>query len=390
MNKDEMNISAARGVAQSIRKNIRSYTMIIALLVIWGILGIMTEGTFFMPRNMSMLVRQTSVTGILSLGMLLVIVTGNIDLSAGSAMGLLGGIAAVCQVWYNMPVATTILVVMIAGVVLGIWQGIWIAYLRVPAFIVTLGGYLAFRGILLGIGKSVTIAPMSNAFKNIGQGYLPLSIGWALVAAACLFTIFAVFRDRSAKRKYGFTVPSIALSVLKCLGIIAVIVTFVAVLSDYQGIPIPVVILLGLGAIVAFVTTKTRFGRSIYAIGCNREAADLAGINTKRIVFIVYILEGIFCGLAGIILTARLNAGAAGAGNMAEMDAIAACVIGGASLSGGLGTIPGAIIGALVMCSLDNGMSLMNTENFWQYIVKGLILVIAVFVDIVTKKKAGK
>jgi len=376
-------------VLKNIKTNIRSYTMIIALLVIWCILGIFTKGTFFLPRNLSMLVRQTSVTSVMALGMLLIIVTGNIDLSAGSAMGLLGGIAACLQVWYELPVFWTIAIVILVGIVLGIWQGVWIAYLKVPAFIVTLGGYLAFRGILLGITKSVTIAPMSDSFKFIGQGYLPNIAGWVIAAFFCILAVVGILNDRSSKIKYGFVVPNLKITILKCIGIVAIIFTFVYVLSMYQGIPIPVIILLGLGLIVWLVSNKTRFGRSIYAIGCNQEAADLSGMNTRRIIFIVYIIMGVLCSIAGIILTARLNAGASNAGNMAEMDAIAACVIGGASLSGGLGSVPGAVIGALVMCSLDNGMSLLNTENFWQYIVKGLILIIAVWIDIITKKKAA-
>jgi D-xylose transport system permease protein len=363
--------------------------MIIALLVIWGILAILTRGTFFTPRNMSMLARQTAITGVLAIGMLMVIITGNIDLSAGSVMGLLGGVAACTQVWYGFSVFQTVCVVVAVGLVIGMWHGFCVAYLKVPAFITTLGGYLAFRGVLIGLTKSVTIAPMSAAFKSIGQGYLSSRIGWIISVLLSVICFIGIINGRRAKIRYGFQVSNWFITVLRGSLFVAIILVFMYTMSRYQGIPNPVVILLVLAAIAAFFTTKTRFGRSIYAIGCNQEAANLAGINTKKIVFIVYMVMGVLGGVAGMILTARLNAGTVSAGMMAEMDAIAACVIGGASLSGGMGSIPAAVIGAFVMASLDNGMSLMNTENFWQYIVKGFILVFAVWIDITTKKKAS-
>ena len=376
-------------IIKNLKSNIRSYTMIIALLVIWCILAILTEGIFFMPRNLSMLVRQTAGTAVMALGMLRVSVTGNIDLSGGSTMGLLGGIAACCQVWYELPVVPTVLIVIFFGIVIGAWHGLLIAYLKIPAFIATLGSHLALRGVLLGLTKSVTIAPMSDAFKNIGQGYVVSWLGWTIAIVFSLIALYAIIKDRQSKVKYGFVVPNWGVTLLKCAGIVAIIMAFMVIMSNYRGVPIPVLILLGLAVLVAFLTTKTRFGRSVYAIGCNQEAADLSGINTRKVIFYVYIIEGIMCGISGIILTARLNAGASSAGQNAEMDAIASCVIGGASLSGGLGSVLGAVIGALIMTSLDNGMSLLNTENFWQYIVKGMILVAAVYIDIITKKKSA-
>ena len=383
------NTYGIKEVLEKGRKNIRSYTMILALLIIWLILGILTKGTFFMPRNMSMLVRQTSITGILALGMLLVVITGNIDMSAGSAMGLLGGIAACCQVWYGLGVAPTIFIVLLTGLVIGIWNGFWVAYMKVPAFIVTLGGYLAFRGILIGLTKSVTISPMSETFKSIGQGYLPMWAGWTAALLLCAYAAVAFWRERHSKAKYGFPVPDRKIVLAKCLGVDVLILLFMYVMSLYQGVPVPVAVMLVLAGIFTFLTKCTPFGRSVYAIGCSRETAELAGNHTKRILFLVYMIMGAMSGIAGMILTARLNAGTAGAGNMAEMDAIASCVIGGASLAGGVGSIPASLIGALVMVSLDNGMSLLNTESFWQYIVKGVILIGAVWIDITTKKRTG-
>lgn len=389
MKDNTKNTYGMKEVLENGKKNIRSYTMILALLIIWIILGTLTKGTFFMPRNLSMLVRQTSITGILALGMLLVVITGNIDMSAGSAMGFLGGIAACCQVWYELGVVPTILIVLAGGLLIGMWNGLWVAYMKVPAFIVTLGGYLAFRGMLIGLTKSVTISPMSEKFKAIGQGYLPMWMGWAAAVVLCVYAAFAFWKERSSKMKYGFSVPDKKLVLVKCVGVDALILLFMYVMSLYQGVPIPVAIMLVLAGIFTFLTKCTRFGRSVYAIGCSKETAELAGINTKRILFFVYMIMGAMSGIAGVILTARLNAGTAGAGNMAEMDAIASCVIGGASLAGGVGSIPASLIGALVMVSLDNGMSLLNTESFWQYIVKGVILIGAVWVDITTKKRAA-
>ena len=381
------NIYGLAKVLTDLKTNIRSYTMIIALFVIWCILGILTKGVFFMPRNLSMLTRQTAGTGVMTLGMLMIIITGGIDLSAGSILGLLGGIAACAQVWYELPVWLTILLVIVFGILIGVWHGMWIAYLKVPAFVATMGSQLALRGILLGLTKSVTIAPMSDRFKAIGQGYVNPVLSWVIAGIFCVMTVVLLLRKRASRIKYGFEAPSMGVLAIECALIIGLILLFMYILMQYQGVPIPVLILLGLAVVITFVTTKTRFGRSIYAIGCNREASNLAGLNTRRVEFFVYVIEAVFCGISGIILTARLNAGAASAGQNSEMDAIAACVIGGASLSGGAGTVIGAIIGALVMTSLDNGMSLLNTENFWQYIVKGMILLFAVYVDILTKKK---
>lgn len=371
-----------------ISMNVRSCTIIIALVGIWVILTILTKGKFLTPRNLAMLARQTAGVSILGLGMVLVIVAGHIDLSVGSVLGFCGAIAAILQVWYKWHTIPTILVTMALGILIGLWQGYWVAYKKVPAFIVTLGGAMIFRGMLLGVTKAVSISPMSESFKAIGQAYLSPSVGWFFTVSAIIINIYFVLKNRKSRMKYGFEVPSVSVTILKDLLVCALIVIFTVVMNGYQGIPIPVIILLVLTIIFEFIATKTKFGRSIYAIGGNIEASKLSGINIEKVTLFVFILMGWLCSIAGIILTARLNAATSNAGNMAELDTIAACVIGGTSLIGGIGSIPGAIIGALVMASLDNGMSLMNTENFWQYIIKGLILIVAVWVDISSKKKA--
>ncbi len=376
-----------KSIFGNFKGNIRSYTMIIALIAIWAIFGCMTEGVFFLPRNLSMLARQTSITAILSIGMVFVIISGNIDLSVGSVMGFCGGVAACLQVWGEVDTVWAVIITIAVGAAIGMWHGFWIAYRQVPAFIVTLGGYMIFRGMLLGLTKSVSIAPLQDSFIAIGQGYLPSVAGWGLAIILGAMAVYTTFKGRASKIKYGIEAPTMKVTVLKAAAIVAFVAVFTIVMNQYQGVPIPVVIVLVLAILMTFVAGKTRYGRSIYAIGCNAEAAQLSGIKDKKIIFVMYVVMGMLAALAGIVLTARLNAATANAGMMAEMDAIAACVIGGASLIGGVGSIPGAVIGALVMASLDNGMSLMNTENFWQYIVKGLILIVAVWIDIASKKK---
>ena len=371
----------------NLKMNIRTYTMISVLLGIWVILTWITGGTFLSSRNLALLVRQAAVTSVLALGMVLVIVAGNIDLSVGSVLGLCGGIAAMLQVKMGWSTIPAILATMLLGALIGVWQGFWVAYKKVPAFIVTLGGYMIFRGVLLGVTKSVTISLSSPAFKAIGQAYLPKEIGLGLAAVAVAATAIMILKTRASREKYGFSTPPFYQTIFKICIFSVLIIVFTIVMNNYEGIPVPVVILLCLTLIITFVATKTKFGRCVYAIGGNPEAARLSGINIKRITLLIFVIMGLLSSIAGIILTARLNAATISAGTMAEMDAIAACVIGGTSLMGGVGSIPLALIGALVMASLDNGMSLLNTESFWQQIIKGLILVIAVWVDMTTKKK---
>ena len=368
-----------------IKANIRTYTMISVLVVIWITFTIVTKGMFLSSRNLALLARQASVTSVLAIGMVFVIVAGHIDLSVGSVLGLCGGVLAILQSrmgWGDVP---TLAVVILMGIVIGAWHGYWVAYRKVPAFIVTLGGYLMFRGMLLGLTKSVSISLSSPFLKAIGQSYLPKEIGMVFGVVAVIATIILILRGRASREKYNLEVPPMYQSILKICLFSIFIIGFVLVMNDYEGIPIPVIIVLCLTLIFNFLAIKTKFGRSVYAIGGNPEAAMLSGINNKKYTMLVFIISGLLSAVAGAILTGRLNAATSNAGSMAEMDAIAACVIGGTSMTGGVGSIPFALIGALVMTSLDNGMSLLNTESFWQQIIKGLILVLAVWVDMSTK-----
>lgn len=364
----------------------RAYTMIGALLAIWVLFSLLHE-RFLSPTNLSNLFLQMSVTSILAIGMVLVIVAGHIDLSVGSLVGFIGGVVAMLNVWYDWPALPVIIVAIALGALIGCIQGWIIAYKAVPAFIVTLGGMLLFRGLLFGTTGSVTVAPLSPGLKSIGQSYTSDLIGWIIGCVGLLIAAALVLRKRASRNKYGFPVEPLAISVIRIIAAGVLILGFVAVMNSYKGIPVPFLMVVVLALIFTFITRNTTFGRQVYAIGGNPEAAKLSGINIKRRVMLVFVLCNTLAAVSALVLTARLNAATMTAGQNYELDAIAACVIGGTSLIGGAGSIMGALIGALVMSSLDNGMSLMNMESFWQYIVKGGILVLAVYVDIHTRNR---
>ncbi|MVX63331.1 sugar ABC transporter permease [Clostridium chromiireducens] len=362
-------------------------TILIATVAIWILFTVLTGGNFLTTRNLSNLFRQMSITGILAIGMVFVIILGEIDLSVGSTLGLLGGIAAILNVWFGLSAIPTMVITLLLGIVIGAWNGYWIAFRNVPSFIVTLASMLVFRGILIGITGGNTVAPLTADFKTMGQAYLPTAFGYVLVVLAVAGSAYLILGNRKNKIKYNIEVKPMAfdVSIIAAIGILSL--GLVLILNDYQGFPIPVFIMLVIALVLSFVGTKTIFGRRVYGIGGNRDAARLSGINVKKHILVVYSMVGLLAAVAGILLTARLNAGSVAAGQNAELDAIASCVIGGASLAGGTGSVVGALVGALVMASVDNGMSMMNTPTFWQYIVKGLILLIAVWLDISSKNK---
>jgi D-xylose transport system permease protein len=371
----------------NLKIDIRSYTMIFALILIWILFSVLTDGRYLIPRNISNLSRQMSITAVLAIGMVMVIVATHIDLSVGSVLGLTGGLAAVLQVWYHVPTVWAILAALALGVIIGAWHGYWVAYQKVPAFIVTLAGYLAYRGMILGLIKGLTVAPMWPDFKIISSGYLDLVPGIILTSIAILALIFGRIRSRQSKIKYGFEVKPLFLELLVTVFYCALILLLTYWFYQYEGIPYPIIIVLVLVVLFSFITKNTQFGRQVYAMGGNVEAARLSGINIKRRTMAVFILASLLAAIGGILATARLNAATTTAGQNMELDAIASCVIGGTSFLGGIGTIPGAILGALVMASIDNGLSMMNTESFWQFIIKGFVLLLAVWMDIKTKSK---
>jgi D-xylose transport system permease protein len=367
--------------------SLRAYVMIAVLAGIWLYFHWATNSIFLTPRNLSNLATQMSVTGILAVGMLMLIVSGNIDLSVGSVLGFAGGIAAysLSMLGYGLPAA--IVFAITVATLIGLFQGALTAYLNIPAFIVTLGGLLAWRGAVKWLLGGNTVPVADETFKAIGQQNLAQEIGWALAGAAAAFTIYAAFRRARSEAQYGSGSVNLPALIVNALIPVAGAVAFIWVMNAYQGVPIPVLIFVSVAIVGAFLMTSTVFGRYLYAIGGNPDAARLSGINNKRNILKVYALLGAFTGIAALIFTARVGSAAPDAGTLKELDAIAACVIGGASLMGGRGTVFGACIGALIMASLDNGMSLLNVRDFMQDIVKGSILVAAVGLDMVGRKQ---
>lgn len=368
--------------------NLQVYVMFIAIVAILAFFFIATDGAYLSARNISNLLRQTSITGILAIGMIFVIISAEIDLSVGSMMGLLGGFAAIADVWWGWPLPLTIIVTLAIGIILGTCTGWWVAYRKVPSFIVTLAGMLIFRGMLVGATNGTTVSPISKEMTVIGQGYLSDITGFILgtIAIICFF-LWGVYQ-RNARKNLNLPVPNASKETMK-YGLFAICVLgAIYLLNDYRGIPFPVLILAILAVAGMFIARKTAFGRHIYAIGGNIDAARLSGINVEKIKLMIFSINGFMVAIAGLILSSRLGAGAPSAGQNAELDAIAACVIGGASLAGGIGSVYGVVIGALIIALLDNGMSMLDVPTFWQYIVKGSILLLAVWMDTMTKKKA--
>jgi D-xylose transport system permease protein len=359
--------------------------LLIAIALIWAFFSFKTEGGFMTPRNLSNLMRQMAITGIVACGMSLVIIAGEIDLSVGSLLGLLGGVAAVLDVTHHMGLPINLILVCALGLVIGLFNGYLTAFLGIPSFIVGLGGMLAYRGIVLGVTDGITVAPVSENMVYLGQGYLSPQLGVALGVALFAIAILLTFRQRSSRKAHALDVHPMWRDGVKLAAIGAVLAAFVSTLNSYEGIPLPVLLLLALLGIFTYMTTQTVFGRRIYAVGSNMEATRLSGINVKAVKLWIFGIMGLMCALAGIINTARLAAGSPSAGNSGELDAIAACFIGGTSMRGGSGTVYGALIGALVMASLDNGMSMLDVDSYWQMIVKGLILTLAVWVDVSTR-----
>lgn len=359
--------------------------LLIAVAAIWALFSVLTDGAFITPRNVSNLLRQMSITGLLACGMVFVIISGEIDLSVGALLGLLGGVAAILDLHFGWPIWATIPVVLALGVGAGLFNGCWSTYLRVPSFIVGLGGMLAYRGILLGVTDGSTIAPVSDEFVFIGQGYVPPMASDVLAALIFVLLAALTIRHRRNQQRYQLAVAPAWQDVARLVAIGAVIAGFVTLLDQYGGIPIPVLLLLAVLGIFTWISTQTVFGRRIYAVGSNLDATRLSGINTDKVKLAIFGLMGLMCALAGIVNTARLAAGSPSAGQLGELDAIAACFIGGTSMRGGSGTVYGALIGALLMASLDNGMSMLDVDAYWQMIVKGAILVLAVWVDVLSR-----
>jgi len=387
-----MNMSEASTPRIKLRTSaLRAYTMLGALIVIWLFLQWATidqyhpYGLFLGATNFSKLLQQTAVTGVLAVGMLMVIVSGNIDLSIGAVVGLAGGIAAMTQGWGLVP---CLLIAILVGLAIGALQGSLVAYINIPSFIVTLGGLQAWRGVILKLTKGATIPVELPLFRSLGRDVIPRQVGFALAVIAIVLIILTNMRRNRARQRHGLQAVSVASTVARILVPSLVIAGFIFLMNQAGGIPIPVIVLLVVALGGAFLTANTTFGRYLYAIGGNPDAARLSGINLKRYILAAFCLMGALAGVASILHTARVGSASPDAGTLMELDAIASCVIGGTSLMGGRGTVFGAVLGALILSSLDNGMSLLNVENWAQYVVKGGVLVAAVGVDMFGRRKS--
>ncbi len=370
---------------------LRAYTMLLALVVIWLFFQWATidehnpYGIFLGAVNFSKLLQQMAVTGVLAVGMLMVIVCGNIDLSIGAVVGLAGGIAALTQGWGLVPsLASAILV----GILIGAVQGSLVAYANIPAFIVTLGGLEAWRGVILRLTKGATIPVELPFFRSLGRDFLDPRIGIGLAIAGIAGIAWSNIRRKRARQRHGLAALSVSAIAARIAIPSIVIVAFIFLMNKAGGVPIPVIFLLAVAMAGAFLTANTTFGRYLYAIGGNPDAARLSGINLKRYILVAFCLMGALAGIASILHTARVGSASPDAGTLMELDAIASCVIGGTSLMGGRGTVFGAVLGALILASLDNGMSLLNVENWAQYVVKGSVLVAAVGFDMFGRRKS--
>lgn len=342
--------------------------------------NIATDGIFLSPRNVSLLMRQASVTAILAMAVAILIIMGEIDLSIGSAVYLCGTAAAASQIYWGLPVIPSLLITLAVGLALGAWQGLWVVALGVPSFVVTLAGLLGFRGLGYYLTNAATIAPMSKPYAHLSEGFV--SIPMSLVMIAMLFALLAFNHYRSGrdsdtgKLNTGQIAFRVAATGLICAAL-------AWVFAGFNGIPNAVLWLAGSGALLWFLMRRTVFGRNAYLIGSNREAARLSGIDVKRHLLLGFLLMAVFYAVAGMLTTARLSASTPALGQFLELDAIAAAVIGGVSLRGGMGSVIGAIAGAALLAAIDNGMSLLDISSYIQMVIKALLLLLALMTDAV-------
>ncbi len=379
------------------KNNIRSYGMLIALVVIMGFFQVLTEGTLFMPVNLTNLLLQNSYIIIMAIGMLLIIITGWIDLSVGRVAGFVGAVAAILLVNYKLDVYLTILICLFVGAIIGGLQGYWVAFQKIPPFIVTLAGMLIFRGLTLSLLAGKSVGPFPTEFQQLASGFIPDLFNMegfhltsvVLGAIGSIILIWLDIRNRRNNQKYEFEVPPTGFFIAKNAIITIAIMSLCWLMASYKGLPNVMILMLVLIIIYTFITDQTVLGRRIYAMGGNEKAARLSGVNTPKLLFLTFVNMGVLSAIAGMVYAARLNSATPKAGDGMELDVIAACYIGGASASGGIGTVVGAIIGAFIMGVLNNGMSIMGVNIDVQQVIKGLVLLFAVFFDVYNKNKNG-
>lgn len=384
-------------ITKSWKGNIREYGMLIALVVIMLFFQFLTDGVLLKPLNLTNLVLQNSYIIIMAIGMLLVIVAGHIDLSVGSVVGFIGALAAVLMVNLGWPVFPTIAVCLVTGGLIGAAQGYWVAYYRIPAFIVTLAGMLVFKGLTLALLNGQSVGPFPDTFQRLSSGFIPdlfgeggfhvtsFLIGIGLIA----FLFISGYKARQKQIAHQIAVEPFKFFLIKNTILSAAAGYILYLLSTYKGLPNVLIIMALLISAYTFFTNRSTTGRRIYAIGGNEKAAMLSGINTKRLTFLTFVNMGVLAALAGMVFAARLNTATPKAGLAFELDVIAAVFIGGASMQGGVGKVTGAVIGALVMGVMNNGMSIMGIGIDWQQVIKGLVLLAAVIFDVYNKNKAS-
>jgi putative multiple sugar transport system permease protein len=390
-------MSVASSIKELFTTNLRQSGIYIAFVAIVAFFAVITDGLSLGPGNLTNLVLQYSYILILAIGMVMVIIAGHIDLSVGAVVAVVGAVAAVIVVKNQMPWWVGIVAGLAVGVLIGAWQGFWVAFVGIPAFIVTLAGMLLFRGLAFLVLNSVSLGPFGEPFTFLAAGFQNGLLGGpgydiftlVIFAIAVVAYAWSQWRSRRARIAYQQSVPPVYVFALQLVLVAAVVMWFAWQLANWRGLPNVLILLAVLILAYGLVTTRTVFGRHIYALGGNRTAAALSGVKTKWINFGVMLNMGVLASVAGLVFASRSNAAQPAAGNMFELDAIAACFIGGAAVTGGIGTVPGAMVGGLIMAVMSNGMQLMGVETPVQQVVKGLVLLLAVAFDIYNKSRSG-
>ena len=392
-----------------VRSNIRDYALLLSLLAIMVFFQFNTHGTLFRPVNMTNILLQNSYIVVMALGMLLVIVAGHIDLSVGSVSGFIGALAAVLMTGtspnpdlFTIPkfdFVTASIICLGVGAAIGAIQGYFIAYYKIPAFIVTLAGMLIFKGLALSVLGGASVGPLPATFQLLSTGFLTdvfdiqllgapfnflaLLIGTLITAALIYFN----FKERRSQLQHGLAEEPESIFYGRNLLIAVALIGFSFIMGQYKGLPNVLIVMFALIALFVFITTRTTFGRRIYAMGGNEKAAKLSGVNTERLTFWIFTIMGALAALGGLIFAARLNVATPKAGAGFELEVIAACFIGGAAVTGGVGKIVGAVIGAFIIGVMNNGMSIMGIGIDWQFVIKGAVLLFAVFLDVKFKNR---
>jgi len=390
-------MTAIASLRELMTRNLRQSGIYIAFVLIIALFTVLTDGVLLSPGNITNIVLQYSYILILAIGMVIVIIAGHIDLSVGSLVALTGAVSAILVIKNGMPWWVGILGALAVGLLAGMWQGFWVAFVGIPAFIVTLAGMLVFRGLTLQTLSNISLSPFPSEYQQIASGFLNGLLGgngvdvFTLVVFGLAVAGFAVgqWRSRQARLQYQQVVEAFPLFVLKIVAVGAVVMAFAYRLAQSRGLPVVLIILAVLVITYGLVTNRTVFGRHVYAIGGNLSAAQLSGVKVKWVNFFIFVNIGVLASVAGVVYSSRSNGAQPGAGNMFELDAIAACFIGGAAVTGGVGKVTGAMVGGLIMGVMSNGMQLMGIDQSIQQVVRGMILLLAVAFDVYNKRRAG-